>query len=135
MSQNETNRMVARRALEEVWNRGNLDIIATLYAEDFVEHSARSGIIRGSEGLKNLVGPAIVGIAYERLAVEELFSTGDKVAARYVVHGCSSGANVNQLPQWQPASARGALVMRFSRGQIKESWGMARMVDLLYRCE
>ena len=135
MYQPQSNQTTAHRAIEEIWNQGNLDAIDSLYADDCVEHSTNSGTIPGSKGLKNLISPAVVGFPYERLTVEELYSAGDKVVARYAVHGCDSGFGGAQQAQSGPASMQGALVLRFSGGQIKESWGTTRMLDLLRRCE
>jgi hypothetical protein len=135
MYQPETNRRIARRALEEVWNQGNLDAIDLLYADDCVEHCTNSGMIPGSKDLKYLISPAVVGFPYERLTVKELYSAGDKVVARYVVHGCDTGSAGSWSALSRSARMQGALVMRFSGGKIKESWGTTRMLDLLRRCE
>lgn len=46
---------VVERLTEEVWNRGDLDVIDELVAETFVDHWALAGERDGREGLRELV--------------------------------------------------------------------------------
>ena len=48
----EENKAIARRLIEEVVNKGNLDAIDDLIATDFVWHSAPPGLAPGRESLK-----------------------------------------------------------------------------------
>jgi predicted ester cyclase len=135
MSPSELNQTVAHRAFEEIWNQGNLDAVDTLYADDFVEHDRRLSIRPGADSFKYWISTAVVAFPYERLSIEEIYSMGDKIAARYTVHGCSCPSHEGQRNQGERRSMVGALVMRFSRGLISESWGTVKMLDLLSRCE
>ena len=52
----EENKAIVRRVFEEVWNKGNLDIIDELVASDFVRHDPASPEeIRGREGIKPFI--------------------------------------------------------------------------------
>ena len=135
MSLSESNEQIAHRAFEEVWNQGNLDAVDALYADDFVEHGVHPRIRSGPNGYKHWISAAVAGFPYERLAIEEFYSAGDKVAARYVVQGCYLGADAGHPTQWKQGSMKGSVVMRIAGGRIKESWGTAKMLDLLCRCE
>ncbi len=50
----EENKAIARRAFEEVWSQGKLDVIDEIYAADFI-YQAPTGEIRGLEGFKQLI--------------------------------------------------------------------------------
>ena len=127
--------IVASHAFEEIWNHGNLDAVDEIYADDFVEHGAHPLLKPGPIGYKGWISAAVASFPYEQLHVEELYATGDKVAVRYVVQGCFGGADVGQRARSKPGPVKGCVVMRITGGQIKESWGTAKMMDLLGRCE
>jgi predicted SnoaL-like aldol condensation-catalyzing enzyme len=46
----EQNKMLVRRVLEEVWNRGNFAVVDELIARDYVGHSSIE--TRGPQGYK-----------------------------------------------------------------------------------
>ena len=53
----EENKALARRVLEEMFNKGNLDVADELLASDYVDHDpAMPEDIRGPEGFKQYVG-------------------------------------------------------------------------------
>jgi len=53
----EENKALVRRYFEEIWNKGNLDLIDELFTTDFVRHgpTGTEGEVRGLEGFKGLV--------------------------------------------------------------------------------
>jgi len=53
----EQNKALARRVLEEMFNKGNLDVADKLLAPDYVDHDpAMPEDIHGPEGFKEYVG-------------------------------------------------------------------------------
>ena len=131
----EANSLIAHRVLDEVWNYGNLDVVDSLYADDFVEHGTQPRITSGRSRYKHWISTAVVGFPYERLTIEEMYATGDKVAVRYVVEGCDLGSAKSRLARPTEGKTRGAVVMRFSNGRVREAWGTAKLLGLLCRCE
>jgi hypothetical protein len=134
MSLSKVNRTITSRAFEEIWNQGNLDAIDVLYAEEFVEHGNQLEIASGRTAFKHWVSAAVASFNYERLTVEELYSAGDKVAVRYTVLGCALGSPGNRRGGSAIEASRGTVVLRICDGRIRESWGIAKMLELLYRC-
>lgn len=55
MSDEDCNRALLRFFYEELWIKGNVEMILGLLAEDFVDHHALSGTPPGREGLAALV--------------------------------------------------------------------------------
>ena len=129
----ESNRLSAQRALDEVWNHGNLDIVDSLYTSDFVEHGTQAGITSGRNRYKHWISTAVASFPYERISVEEIHATGDKVAVRYVIEGCLHSTAKRSRAARQEGT-KGAVVMRFSGGRVSEAWGTARLLELLCRC-
>ena len=50
----EENKIIVLRFLEDVWGRGNLNIVEEIVADDHVHHLARRDL-HGSDGVKGLV--------------------------------------------------------------------------------
>jgi hypothetical protein len=53
----EENKTLVRRYFEEIWDKGNLNLIDELFTTDFVRHgpTGTEGEVRGLEGFKGLV--------------------------------------------------------------------------------
>jgi len=121
----EANRFVARRAIDDIWNQHNLDTIDVLYAADYVARDLDSGALPGRDGFKQLVGQAVAAAPNARLTIDLMLAEGDRVAMRYTAH--------NGHRDTAPHAVTGALHVRIVHGQIRESWGAARMAELLCR--
>jgi predicted SnoaL-like aldol condensation-catalyzing enzyme len=46
----EQNKALVRRIVDEVWNRGNLEVVDETFAPDYTEHNPRPGQEPGIEG-------------------------------------------------------------------------------------
>jgi len=121
----EANRCVARRAIEEIWNHHDLDVIDLLVAANYVAHDPRASALPGREGFKQLVGQPVAAAPNARLTIDLMLPEGDRVAMRYTAR--------NGHEDTAPHAATGALHVRIVRGQLWESWGVARMAELLCR--
>jgi predicted ester cyclase len=129
----EESKTVARRAIEEIWNQHNLDAIDVLYATNYVTHDLGASVVPDREGFKQLASQAVAAAPNVRLSIDLMLAEGDKVAMRYTAcngHGDTAPGTRQESRQ---ATVTGALVVRIVRGQIRESWGAGRMVELLHR--
>lgn len=117
----EVSKTVTRKAIEEIWNQHNLDAIDVLYAPNYVTHDLGAKAVPDREGLKWLASQAVAAAPNARVSIDLMLAEGDKVAMRY-----SAGNG-------RGSTATGALVVRIVHGQIRESWGVTRMVELLQR--
>ena len=64
----EQNKALTQRLFDEVANRGNLDLIDELFAEDFVEHEAVPGSAQGREAVREFF--AMMHSAFEGLRMD-----------------------------------------------------------------
>ncbi len=129
----EASKTVARRAIEEIWNQHNLDAIDVLYAANYVTRDLGASAVPNREGFKQLVRQAIATAPNVRVSVDLMLAEGDKVAMRYTASNGHGGMAPGALQESRQATVTGALVVRIARGQICESWGAGRMVELLHR--
>ena len=79
----EENKALARRVLEEMFNKGNLDLADEVFAPDYVDHDpAMPEDIRGPEGFKEYVSIFRTAFPDIHLEIEDQVAEGDKVVTR-----------------------------------------------------
>ncbi len=79
----EQNKMLVRRAVEEVWNRGNFAIVDELAASDLVVHSSTPGDeIHGPEGVKQFYATLRAAFLDIHFTIEDQIAEGDRVVSQ-----------------------------------------------------
>jgi steroid delta-isomerase-like uncharacterized protein len=120
----EENKALVRRYFEEIWDKGNLDLIEELFTTDFVRHgpTATEGEVRGQEGFESLVTMYRSALPDLRVSIEDLMAEGDRVVTRWTARGTHQGELMGNAATGNPASVRGILVDRISGSKIEEEW-------------
>jgi predicted ester cyclase len=86
-SQEQENKALVGRFIEEVYNRRNLDVADKLLAPDFVGHDVFPGQENSIEGYKRGVAEQHASSSDVHFSIEELIAEGDKVVSRVVGSG------------------------------------------------
>jgi steroid delta-isomerase-like uncharacterized protein len=120
----EDNKALVRRYFEEIWDKGNLDLIDELFTTNFVRHgpTATEGEVRGLEGFKALVSMYRSAFPDLRVPIEDLIAEGDRVVTRWRAHGTHQGELLGNAPTGNQVSVTGMLIDRISGGKIEEEW-------------
>jgi predicted ester cyclase len=119
----EANIATFRRAIEEGWNKGNLEAIDELFVPDFVEHQV--GIGPGRDAVKGSIRSLRIAFPDLHLTFEDVVAEGDMVWARL------SGAGTHEGPfMGLPGTGRRMRVdvidiVRVADGRLVEHWGVA----------
>jgi predicted ester cyclase len=119
----ESNKVVVRRFVEELWTRGDFTHIDEIVAPDFVMHDPT--------GAGSLTGPAAIREEFEtersaypggHFQLDEIIAEGDLVACRttYTVPPAPSGDG-RPTPN-RKSALRGMNFFRVSKGRISEEW-------------
>ena len=117
------NEALVRRAIEAIWNRGELDVADELFAREYVNHDGLiTDLVLGPESIK--ISAALHRLAVPNLCIEvqDMNSDVDTVTLRWTArntfndHKDPRGATANR------ASLTGVTRSRCARGQIVESW-------------
>src|SRR3984893_4664867 len=89
----EQNKALARRALEEIWNQGKLNVIDELTASNATFHDPNvpDGKFTGPEGLKQFVQIYRGAFPDVRLTINDQIAEGDKGVARRTATGTHKG--------------------------------------------
>jgi predicted ester cyclase len=115
----EPSKLVVRRFYEEYINQKREDLLASLVAPSFVDHT-NGGV--GPEGVA--AGAARLHSAFENLRFEilDLVADGEVVAVRWIYTGKHVGPFFGRPPTGKLHEQRGANFFRVREGKIAELW-------------
>ena len=119
----EENKVLAHRVLEEMFNKGNLDVADELLAPDYVDHDpAMPEDIHGPEGFKQYVGAYRSAFSDLHLEIEDQIAEGDKVVTRWTGTGTHDGELSGIAPTGNRVTLPGMEIVRISGGKLVEGW-------------
>jgi steroid delta-isomerase-like uncharacterized protein len=119
----EENTALVRRFYEEVWNRGNVDVTAEVFADDYVRHDLRpSEAEPGPRGQANIASDFRAAFPDLRMRVDLVLAENDLVAARWTTEGTNTGAWGGRAPTGKHAVFSGVNIFRFEDGKVVELW-------------
>lgn len=121
------------RALNEAkdrWNADDLPGYLQLYHNDVVAHGI-PGVEPGIASLTGFYNLFFAAFPGSRLQIEDVFSSQDKVACRYVIHGKHAGPFQGMPPTHKPFSLAGITILRFVDDKCVERWSQADFLSLL----
>lgn len=128
----EENKALARRFVEEFFNRKNLNIMDELYAPDCVEHSADlPGPLHGREAVKQFFGSFLAAFPDFHLTLEAEIAEGDTVVQRFTVSGTNKGELMGMPPTGKRATWTGMHIARIVGGKAVEGWGIGDTLGLM----
>ena len=118
----EENKATARRAIEEIWNQGNMKSVDELWAPNMVNHDPTNPEMKDREGLKQWV--VVVRNAFPDFTVtaDDMIGEGDKVATRWTVRGTHKGDFGNLPATGKQVTMTGITLSRFVDGKAVEHW-------------
>ena len=102
-------------------NRGNLQIVNELVAEDYWLHEP-AGLPAGREGMLTLVQAYRAAFPDLRTTVEDMIAEGDTVAVRWSGTRTQSGTFMGMPPSGQWAQVKAISWLRFKNGRVAEEW-------------
>ncbi len=115
------NAALVRRAVEEIWNQGELAVADVLFAADYINHGGLiPNLIRGPEAIK--ISVALYRTAFPELhiTIDALTANTDAALLRWTARGSPALASpAARAPQ---GTLMGIIVSRCAGGQIAESW-------------
>jgi steroid delta-isomerase-like uncharacterized protein len=124
----------ARQMFDEVWNRGNTNLLSQLITSDYVNHDPVNQV-KGIEGATELVSKYRSAFPDVWLEIDEMFSGGDaNVVVRWSYKGTHRGALEGLAPTGRVVKGSGITIFRFAGDRIKAaytSWDALGMMQQL----
>jgi steroid delta-isomerase-like uncharacterized protein len=131
MSIEEDHKALIRRFYEEI-DKGNIDAMDELVAEDYANHNPPPfpGIAPGREGLKQVFRMFWEGTPGTH-TIEDQIAEGDKVVTRLRARGRHEGELAGIPPSGNELDVMAIAVHRVADGRIVEHWGVTDSAPLL----
>jgi predicted ester cyclase len=117
------NEALVRRAIETIWNQGDLDAADELFAADYINHDGLiADLVLGPEAIK--ISAALHRLAFPglRIEVDELIAAEDIVVLRWSARRGSTDRPDGSAIASNQKSLTGITRSRLARGKIIESW-------------
>ena len=120
----DANKRLLRRALEEIYAKGDLELVDELVHPGFVDHEpAHADQTTGRESVRETVRRLHGGFGGLRFEVEDEIAEGEKVVQRVTMSGRHTGAAMGGEPTGRAFAVRHVYIWRIEDGMIAEHWG------------
>jgi steroid delta-isomerase-like uncharacterized protein len=128
----EENKAIVRRINDEVWSKGQLDVIDELIAADCVTTVVGAPEqIRGAQGFREFVVMYRKAFPDLRLTTDEQIAEGENVVTRWTATGTHEGELMGIPATGKQATTAGINIARVAGGKIVEGWGLFDQLGLL----
>lgn len=128
----ENNKRLVRRALEEVYTNGDLELADELVHPDFVDHEpAHPDVPGGPDSVKQTVQRLQAIFGELRFDVEDEIAEGDKVVQLVTMSGRHTGPLMGREPTNKAFAVRHIYIWRIADGKIADHWGSRDDLGLL----
>lgn len=126
------NKATFRRYVEEVGNRGNLELVNGIF-DRYVSHQPDGHTEeRGPEDVKRFIGEFRAAFPDFRSTVEDQIAEGDRVVTRWTMRGTHQGEFRGIAPTGKQITVTGIGIFRFSEeGKVVESWDSFDQLGML----
>ena len=125
------NRARSRRFFEEVWGKGNLQVIDELTSPEFVDHNPVPGFPPGREGLKQFIGAYRAAFPDMKVTVGDVIAEGDKVVIRWSADGANKGSFMGMPATGKTVHITGITIERKVDGMTVEGWNNFDQLGML----
>lgn len=114
------------RKFYDAVNGRDLDAMADLVADEFVEHEELPGGIPPTKaGTLQWFRSFVEAFPDFRMEAEEILPAGDKVVTRVRVTGTNKGEMMGMPASGKPIDVRGIDIVKFGKdGKVTEHWGI-----------
>lgn len=126
------NKELVRRSNNEIWGKGNLEMLDEYVADDYVEYNTASPEpIRGPEGYKQNVQMVRTAFPDLEVTTEDLIAEGDKVVTRYTLTGTHEGELMGIEPTGKTVEFEGISIGKLEDGKVVKGWSNIDVVGMM----
>jgi steroid delta-isomerase-like uncharacterized protein len=121
---------IAKREIEELWNRGNLTAAGEIISVNCVLHEAAQEI-KGIDSFKVFVKDFRTAFPNAHFAIDDVIVEGDKGVVRYTFRGKHEGDYLGVGPTDREVTVTGIRLSRVADGKIQETWNYLDKLSVL----
>ncbi|WIG58414.1 MAG: hypothetical protein OJF49_001160 [Ktedonobacterales bacterium] len=120
----EENKVLARRFIEECFNKGNLNSVDELVATNYVDHDpSMPGGIYGPSGVKQFISMYRTAFPDLAISIDELYAIGEnRVMMRWTARGTHRGTLQGIPATGKQATVSGMTLSRYENGKGVEDY-------------
>ena len=104
---------------DEILNKGNIDMIDTHFASNYVNKTV-SSTVNGQAEAKEFFGAFLTGFSDINFVVDEIFGVDDRIVKRWTFNGTHSGEFAGIPATGNKITLKGVSVARIMDGKISE---------------
>ena len=130
MKSTEDMKAFIRRAAEEVWNKGNMDVAGEYFSPNLIFHYSE-GDIRGIENMKQYILGVRSAFPDFKLSPEDQIAEGNTEVSRFTISGTHKGEFNSIPPTGKMFSTTSIAIHKFTDGKISEVWSQSNDLGLL----
>ncbi len=127
----EDHKALARRWLDDVWNKGDLSLIDELIAPNYVLHDPTRPGLKGRAGIKESIAMFRRAFPDLHFTIEDQVAEREKIVTRYIVQGTHLGPMMGIPATGKQGTITGIDIYRITDGQIEEAWSNWDTLGLL----
>lgn len=127
------NEALVRRLFDEAWNGGRLESVDELVAADAVPAHVDGS--PGPQTWKEAVAFYRSSFSDLSYVIDDMFSSGDRVAVRWRATGRDSVGFLGRTPTHITATVTGITIYRLADGKFVEHWDEFDMAGLMKQLE
>ncbi|WP_078282081.1 ester cyclase [Mycobacteroides franklinii] len=124
---------IVRRNTEQVQGQGDFELLETLFADDFVDHTPQPGTTPDKQGVRVLYRRLRDAFPDFRPEIHWQTVDGDVVTTFKTYHGTHRGAFLGIEPTGRVVQFDTVDAMRVRDGRIVEHWGVANLYSVVHQ--
>ena len=125
------NKEVVIRFNKEFLERGNIEVLKEIVADDFINHTAVSSVPNNVDGLIQFVSMLHTGFSNFNVDIHEQVSENDIVATRKTIHATHSGEIMGHKPTGRQVTSYVMDFVRLRNGKYIEHWGQNNVMQVI----
>ena len=129
-STREANHALMERFIDEVWNKGNLEVADEIFHPEASSPSAPT-LPLGAEGVKFIVNMMRGAFSDYWMEITHIVAEDDRVAARFRQGGTHDGDLMGIAPTGKKVEWTEIGILRIADGKVVESWYDVDMLGLM----
>lgn len=126
------NGQLVRRAFDELWSQGRLEVADEIFAASYINHDPASPDFgQGPEAEKQMVAYYRNAFPDLHFTVDHMIEAGDFVTTRFTARGTHEGEFRGIAPTNRPVRVEGTAVYLVLDGRIAERWAVWDALGLM----
>src|ERR1700733_8910018 len=126
------NRQIVQRFMDECWNKGNLNAVSELVADDCRYHDpVFPSLTSGAENLKNHIQTCRNGFPDLMFTIDDTIAERNEVVEHWTATGTHKGQFLGMPPTNKKATVTGTSIFRIEGGKIVEEWANWNLMSML----